>query len=71
MLNTKKEPEVVSRKAHLAQGGLEPPETSVAVFRTSSWGWSKVHKLWVGVRVPEIECRIMRLWARNVLPILA
>ena len=32
MLNTKKEPEVVSRKAHLAQVGLEPPETSVAVF---------------------------------------
>jgi len=32
MLNTKKEPKVVSRKAHLAQGGLEPPETSVAVF---------------------------------------
>lgn len=32
MLNTKKEPKVFSRKAYLAQGGLEPPETSVAVF---------------------------------------
>lgn len=28
----KKEPKVFSRKAYLAQGGLEPPETSVAVF---------------------------------------
>lgn len=33
MLKTKREPKVVSRKqSHLAQGGLEPTETLVAMF---------------------------------------